>query len=140
MSSRQLLRHQADCHSWIEEERVGERKRVKSVLHAAIYGEGRGGTQEILELLQQQGLRLTEKTSEGYHGLHIAFQTGNIETIRFCQQETQWEDDPRVGSPLDMGIKYGRMTQDQLVKAAPPTAASLKSFIHHASECPWASF
>ncbi|CAJ1340752.1 unnamed protein product, partial [Effrenium voratum] len=130
-----LLEHRADIDSTVQEGCHSG----KSVLHVAVYGEGRGGRCSTLELLCQRGADLSKCTSDGLTSLHLAFQTGNVDTVRFVRSHVALEDitgsNASGYTPLEMGIKFGRMGQEQLVRAAAVNLSSLKTFIYHAAEC-----
>ncbi|CAE7254723.1 unnamed protein product [Symbiodinium sp. CCMP2592] len=121
-----------------------------SVLHTAVLKEGSGGGVDMIKLLCQRGADIARLTSSRHSCLHLAFQTGNCTTIREVQKQMKisgqdlndllsYEDDftstERVETPLELGIKLGRLHKEGLALLAPVHLSSLRVFIHHAPEC-----
>mmetsp|Transcript_11764 Transcript_11764/g.20833 ORF Transcript_11764/g.20833 Transcript_11764/m.20833 type:complete len:899 (-) Transcript_11764:46-2742(-) len=122
------------------------------VIQAAVFSEGRGGSKDMIDLLIFAGSSIASKNANGYTCMHLAFQTGNMETIsavrrharqsntlRFFTATDDSDDEEnsetKVKSPLCLGIEMGKMDKYQLASAASPRNACLKTFIHRAPEC-----
>ena len=99
----------------------------------------------MIGYLCSQGANIQSQNSLGLSCLHMAFSTGNVETIRAVQQALKghqgWrtEDDGglslRGETALEFGIRGGKCSVQTLAELAPITGSSLRSFIHHAPEC-----
>jgi len=135
-----LLSRRASVESWV---RRG-RQDYYDVLHAAVFAEGRGGTEDMINCLIHAGSNIRATNSDGQTCKHLAFRTGNLTTIEAVRQHefdtrSCWhtfasckeEDD----IPLRLGIQSGKMNKDQLARAASPKSNSLKTFMHLAPEC-----
>ncbi|CAE7582147.1 unnamed protein product [Symbiodinium natans] len=136
-----LLEKRADLHSMITK----DGRDHSDVMHAAVFRERRGGSGEMIGYLCSQGANIQSQNSLGLSCLHMAFSTGNVETIRAVQQALKghqgWrtEDDGglslRGETALEFGIRGGKCSVQTLAELAPITGSSLRSFIHHAPEC-----
>eukprot|EP00931_Biecheleriopsis_adriatica_P035920 TRINITY_DN20706_c0_g1_i1.p1 TRINITY_DN20706_c0_g1~~TRINITY_DN20706_c0_g1_i1.p1 ORF type:complete len:886 (+),score=170.32 TRINITY_DN20706_c0_g1_i1:54-2711(+) len=143
-----LLDQRASIESKVKR---GERDNY-DVVHAAVFAEGRGGSKEMIRYLcgSTIGASIMSKNANGVTCMHLAFQTGNMETIsavrshmkrtespcRFSDaQDVAWDDPKRKVTPLELGIDVGKMNKEQLAAAASPTSSCLKTFIHRAPEC-----
>ena len=128
----------------------GERQSLCNVIHAAVFSEGRGGSQEIIMNLSHMSADIWSENVNGIGCMHVAFQTGNLDTIRSVEKKmwtSQWMGDAEgvdfrcplrpLGEkfPLEFGIMFGKMDSQALAMAAPLTSASLRIFVHHAPEC-----
>ena len=122
------------------------------VIHAAVFKEGRGGSSDIITLLCSRGANIDSENANMPSSLHLAFQTGNMATIRAVRHarkmrslanenreleegEVDFDANARLATPLELGIQWGKMNKEALAEAAPPHISSLKVFIHRAPEC-----
>ena len=119
------------------------------VIHAAVFREGRGGCTDMINYLCSQCANIESVNANGHSCLHLAFQTGNVETIRVVQQAcrmghaVQNEQDAdvnfdwphRLQTPLERGIQFGKLSAQALAELAPINGSSLRTFIHYAPEC-----
>ncbi|CAE7844259.1 unnamed protein product [Symbiodinium microadriaticum] len=122
------------------------------VIHAAVFKEGRGGSSDIITLLCSRGANIDSANANMPSCLHLAFQTGNMATIRAVRHarkmrsladeireleegEVDFDSKEHKATPLELGIQWGKMNKEALAKAAPPHISSLKVFIHRAPEC-----
>ena len=141
-----LLNWHADINACM----YGRGKPESNVLHIAVFSEGRGGSEGIVMNLCHMSADIWSLTEYGIGCMHIAFKTGNLDTIRSVQKHMptlQWMDDAegvdfrcprrRYGDkfPLEFGIMLGKMDSQALAMAAPLTSASLRIFVHQAPEC-----
>lgn len=129
-----------------------------NVFGAAVFSEGRGCSDEIVMNLCHMSADIWSKTPNCIGCMQLAFQTGNLDTIRSVQKyrymsTSQWMGDDgdaegvdfrcplRLSSlssekfPLEFGIMFGKMDSQALAMAAPLTSASLRIFVHQAPEC-----
>ena len=117
-----------------------------NVLLSAVFSEGRGGSKEIVTSLSHMSADIWSKTGNGHGCMHIAFVTGNLDTIRSVEKSmstSPWMGDaedvdfrcPVRESPLEAGIMYRKMDSQALAMAAPLTSSSLRIFVHRAPEC-----
>ena len=121
-----------------------------NVLQAAVFSEGRGGSQEIIMKLCHMSADIWSENLNGTGCMQIAFQTGNLHTIRSVEKNmlaSQWMGDAegvdfrcplrlyREKFPLEFGIMFGKMDSQALAMAAPLTSTSLRIFVHQAPEC-----
>ena len=128
----------------------GDRESLCNVIHAAVFSEGRGGSQEIIMNLADMSADIWSERSNGTGCMHFAFQTGNLDTIRSVEKKmltSRWMGDAEGVDfrcplrpfeekfPLEFGIMFGKMDSQALAMAAPLTSASLRIFVHHAPEC-----
>ncbi|CAE8720068.1 unnamed protein product, partial [Polarella glacialis] len=111
------------------------------VLHAAMFAEGRGGSQDMISHLFEVKAEMS-KNLDGKYPLHVAFQTGNVPVITLLRTflaaaGVNDEDykDPKVALPLEMGISAGKMSEEQLSEAAELTTHTLSTFIHNCPQC-----
>jgi hypothetical protein len=119
------------------------------VLHAAVFAEGRGGDPELVRYLLTAKAKI-RPNANGRWPLHLAFQTGSMELISVFLDEAatadewgNWDSNPGPEiksqsldpSPLELGIEWGKMTEEQLANAAPLTPHSLHVFIEHEPRC-----
>ncbi|CAK9106743.1 unnamed protein product [Durusdinium trenchii] len=125
---------------------------------AAVYGEGMGGSREFIDYLCEEGGDIESKSFCNQSCLHVAFETGNEQTISAVRshiwekqlQRTQELPEQEAAealeavevaitatgaTPLEVGIEGCRMKKDALARAAAPTIGSMKVFIHKAPEC-----
>eukprot|EP00930_Biecheleria_cincta_P068184 TRINITY_DN5537_c0_g5_i1.p1 TRINITY_DN5537_c0_g5~~TRINITY_DN5537_c0_g5_i1.p1 ORF type:complete len:910 (+),score=129.48 TRINITY_DN5537_c0_g5_i1:116-2845(+) len=118
------------------------------VLQAAVFSEGRGGTDDMIDFLIHAGANICSTNANGLTCMHLAFQTGNTETIgavqahaaksatlHFGAGEPSPNSNLKSKTPLELGIEMGKMNRQQLASVASPTSENLKSFIHFAPEC-----
>lgn len=112
----------------------------------------------MIEMLcSERGADISRTNANGDTGLHLAFSTGNEETIRAVYdlmksnkcEKGYWVfpgDKLRDESPLEIGIISGMMNRESLARMAhctmtqcssvsPCYIASLKLFINRAPEC-----
>ena len=121
-----------------------------NVLQAAVFSEGRGGSEEIVMNLCHMSADIWSKNLNGFGCMHVAFQAGNLGTIGSVQKimsASQWMGDAegtdfrcplrtmREWFPLEVGIGFRKMDSQALAMAAPLTSASLRIFVHKAPEC-----
>ncbi|CAK9033671.1 ANK_REP_REGION domain-containing protein [Durusdinium trenchii] len=119
-----------------------------NVIHVAVWKEGRGGDKDMISFLCARGSDIASTRADGGSCLHVAFMTGNEATIRAVQDQMEEDgcntheflyDDSssaeRTETPLELGIKAGKLSQEALAALAPPHLSSLRVFIHHAPEC-----
>ena len=124
-----------------------------NVFQAAVFSEGKGGSEEIVMNLSHMSADIRSRCLNGIGCMQIAFQTGNLDTIRSVEKimsTSQWmgiDGDAegvdfrcplrRSGEkfPLEFGIMFGKMDSQALAMAAPLTSASLRIFVHQAPEC-----
>lgn len=108
------------------------------VLHAAVFAGGQGGCPEIVRYLLSMNAPLTSNL-DGHYPMHKAFQTGAtdlIDLLRAARDRRGCEDEQTlILTPLEMGIKFGRMNEAQLALVAPATPESLEIFIRHEPRC-----
>lgn len=111
------------------------------VLHAAMFAEGRGGSPEMIEYLFAAKAEMT-MNQDKKHPLHIAFQTGNVPAINLVRKymivmgmTDEHYRHPDVPLPLELGIRNGNMSEQELSDAAEPSAQSLKMFIDECPQC-----
>ncbi|CAJ1345665.1 unnamed protein product [Effrenium voratum] len=122
------------------------------VFHAAVFKEGRGGDSGMIRFLCAMNADPNGTNLNGLTSLHVAFQTGNEDTIRAVQveakrlapqaeesdtdveKEVDFDDHKREETPLEVGIRWGKMNKESLSRAAPLHIGSLKVFIHRAPE------
>jgi hypothetical protein len=110
------------------------------VLHAAVFAEGRGGDPRLVRHLLAVNAQINPNAN-GHWPLHMSFQTGSMELISLFQEEADRRDglgfEMKSGtpSPLELGVEWGKMTEEQLANAAPLTAHSLHVFIEHEPRC-----
>lgn len=101
------------------------------VLHAAVFAEGRGGSPEVVQALFDLGANQGPNRNEKWP-LHLAFQTGAAEVIEQLRAKMQKDGltdeviETFGETPLEVGLKFGRLSDVQLAKAAAMTPASLK--------------
>jgi len=138
-----LLEHNASVDSMVM--RDGEEN--YDVIQAAVFKEGRGGSADMITFLCQRGSNVDSKNANGQSCMHLAFQTGNMETIRAVRHARTFSVDltdeenfdvdnkDRKPTPLELGIEFGKMNKEDLARAAPADISSLKVFIHRAPEC-----
>ena len=142
-----------NCHADINACMYSGRESLCNVIHAAVFSEGRGGSQEIIMNLSHMSADIWSKNLNGIGCMQIAFQTGNLDTIRSVEKNmstSQWMGDDgdaegvdfrcplRLSSekfPLEFRIMFGKMDSQALAMAAPLTSASLRIFVHQAPEC-----
>ena len=111
------------------------------VLHAACFAEGRGGSLEMISYLFEARAELT-RNQDGRYPIHLAWTAGNVSTINilrtFMNQRNITEQDlkeEKVPKPLQLGIRGGKMSQQDLVDAAEVTNLSMKIFIDESPSC-----
>lgn len=142
-----LLNCHADINAWV----YRNEQPNYNVLQAAVFSEGRGGSEEIVMNLCHMSADISSKFAlNGIGCMHVAFQTGNLDTIRSVEKNmstSRWMGDaegvdfrcPLRGFgekfPLEHGIMFGKMDSQALAMAAPLTSASLRIFVHQAPEC-----
>jgi len=109
------------------------------VLHAAIFGEGVGGSEDVVEMLLDNKAQMSYN-ADNLSPLHIAFKTGKVELIRKLQahmheyardiyNEIHDEKRATVAVPLEYGVTSGALSVSELAKLAPRTATSLSVFL-----------
>eukprot|EP00928_Gymnodinium_smaydae_P063674 TRINITY_DN47184_c0_g1_i1.p1 TRINITY_DN47184_c0_g1~~TRINITY_DN47184_c0_g1_i1.p1 ORF type:complete len:794 (+),score=140.42 TRINITY_DN47184_c0_g1_i1:150-2531(+) len=113
------------------------------VLHASIFAEGRGGTEEMVSALLEMKAPLA-KNLNGEYPLHKAFQTGKVSLICLLRDERERrglpdledvEPDHSVPTPLELGVNMGKMTEDELAEVAPLLPQALHVFSNHEPRC-----
>ncbi|CAL1146119.1 unnamed protein product [Cladocopium goreaui] len=111
------------------------------VLHAAMFAEGRGGTLEMISYLFEARAELT-RNQDGRWPIHVAFLTGNVPAINllrtFMRQQNITDGDykeERVPKPLQLGIRGGKMSEQELSDAAEITNLSMQIFIDESPSC-----
>eukprot|EP00435_Cladocopium_sp_Y103_P001528 s1268_g1.t1 len=126
-------------------------KTLYNVLDAAVYGEGFGGQPRMIDFLCQRKADIMSVNHQNWTLLHVAFQTGNLETIECVQnavlqrptsflgvlgfQNVDFHTDQRMPTPLEIGIKCCKMNTRDLAESAEPSMLSFRTFIHRAPEC-----
>lgn len=111
------------------------------VLHAATYGEGHGGSLEMVKYLILEADASFKPNLDQKWALHLAYQTGKPEIIRFLHEKMsetgvlEHLHKENKDTPLEVGISFGRLTKQQLAEAAPMTPDSLTTFIMHEPSC-----
>ena len=140
-----LLEWHASIDSMVQRDDVDH----YDVIHAAVFREGRGGCTDIINYLCSQGADINSVNADGHSCLHLAFRTGNVETIRAVQQagrmghavqseqdaDVNFESPSRLQTPLEFGIQFGKLSTQALAELAPINGSSLRTFIHQAPEC-----
>ena len=150
-----LLKCHADINACVYR---GDEPRY-NVLHAAVFKEGTGGSKETVMNLSHMSADIWSVIFNGTGCMHLAFQTGNLDTISSVEYkmlkslgvgdagDVNFRRSLLMGdagdvdircpleSPLEVGIRYGKMDSQALAMAAPLTSASLRIFVHHAPEC-----
>uniref|UniRef100_A0A7R9ZVJ9 Ion transport domain-containing protein n=1 Tax=Pyrodinium bahamense TaxID=73915 RepID=A0A7R9ZVJ9_9DINO len=119
-----------------------DHKKHYDVLHAAVFAEGKGGTERMLRMLLDAGAAM-KCNGDKRSALHLAFQTGKVELITTLRAEMavqgvleEAEDiSGDVPSPLMMGIELRKLSEEQLSQVAGLTPQSLLTFIHHEPAC-----
>jgi len=143
-----------DRRASVESKVCRDEKDNYDVIQAAVFKEGRGGSNDIITFLCSRGANIDSENANGYSCLHLAFQTGNMATIRAVRHarkmrslddadencepeggEVDFDAKEHKATPLELGIQWGKMNKEALAKAAPPHISSLKVFIHRAPEC-----
>eukprot|EP00439_Symbiodinium_sp_Y106_P036990 s4334_g4.t1 len=146
-----------DRRARVESKVCRDEKDNYDVIQAAVFKEGRGGSNDIITFLCSRGANIDSENANGYSCLHLAFQTGNMATIRAVRHarkmrrmrslddadencepeegEVDFDAKEHKATPLELGIQWGKMNKEALAKAAPPHISSLKVFIHRAPEC-----
>mmetsp|Transcript_143608 Transcript_143608/g.357925 ORF Transcript_143608/g.357925 Transcript_143608/m.357925 type:complete len:817 (-) Transcript_143608:132-2582(-) len=119
------------------------------VLHAAVFGEGRGGDANMVRLLLDANAEIT-RNLDGRWPLHVAYTTGQEDMILLFQEEMQNRglsefDETDVSiitvgsrpvpSPLQLGIQERKLTGEQLGKLAPCKLESALVFIRYDPRC-----
>ncbi|CAJ1440773.1 unnamed protein product, partial [Effrenium voratum] len=112
------------------------------VLHAAVYAEGKGGSTAMVGYLLHVKANPNLPNQDGRTALHLAYQTGNVPLIhRLHEAIDDWgtfEDAIVEGGhplPLEIGIHFDKMSEDELSESARLTARSLQIFIDHLPHC-----
>jgi len=132
---KRLVRHGAKCDAVV----TRDLKPHYDVLHAAVWSEGYGGSEEMVTYLLSARAEMT-RNMDGHTVLHKAFQTGKIPLIHLIRREmqarhpaealaTEEEVDGHLATPLQLGIRQGRLSEEQLSQLALGTAVSLHIFI-----------
>ena len=109
-----------------------------NVLHTAVFSDGRGCPRGVVMNLTRMSADIWSQTGYVTGCMHLAFQTGNLDTIRSVEEIMSKSDfqRPLPGPlPLEVGIRHGKMDSQALAMAAPLTSASLRIFLHQAPEC-----
>lgn len=112
------------------------------VLHAAVFAEGRGGFEDIVEFLLEAEADILSRNLEGRSALHLAFQAGSVPLVKLFRRrlsalgidDTHFQAE-NVPLPLALGISQGIMAEEELVESAELTSTSLRTFIHDCPQC-----
>mmetsp|Transcript_61097 Transcript_61097/g.137976 ORF Transcript_61097/g.137976 Transcript_61097/m.137976 type:complete len:883 (-) Transcript_61097:18-2666(-) len=123
------------------------------VLHAAAFAEGRGGKPGIIKYLLESGAELTPNQEKRYP-LHIAFLTGAREVIHVLRAHREENGLPHIEEgedsedaaanqgdnemPLELGIKSGSMSEEELAEVALLVPHTLATFLRadpHCAKC-----
>eukprot|EP00435_Cladocopium_sp_Y103_P057229 s1084_g19.t1 len=123
---RLLIERMADLNSQV----TRDNQTNYGVLQAAIFRGGSGGSRQMIEMLcSERGADISRTNANGDTGLHLAFSTGNEETIlavydlmksNKCEKGS-WVfegDRLRDESPLEIGIRSGMMNRESLARMA----------------------
>lgn len=112
-----------------------------NVMHAAVFAEGMGGKPEVVQYLIEAKVPLTPNLDRRWP-LHLAFQTGALALIPMIRQEMAKEslledalNEQGVPLPLELGIKTGRMSEEELAIAAQMSPLSLQVFMKMEPRC-----
>eukprot|EP00439_Symbiodinium_sp_Y106_P009758 s5316_g1.t1 len=115
------------------------------VIQAAVLKEGCGGSGDIIDFLCSRRADICSKHANGLTCLHLAFQTGNLQTIQAVRRHLLDQDEfsemedftstDRPKTPLEYGIQWGKMSRRALADAAALTFGSFKVFLFLAPEC-----
>lgn len=109
-----------------------------NVLHAAVFAEGRGGDTSMVRYLLSNKASNAPNANEQWP-IHVAFQTGSMEIINLLTNSMQEQGFAHVyeskDTPLAIGIRFGKMSEEQLARAAPLTPHSLKFFSESEPGC-----
>mmetsp|Transcript_20841 Transcript_20841/g.65954 ORF Transcript_20841/g.65954 Transcript_20841/m.65954 type:complete len:850 (+) Transcript_20841:95-2644(+) len=132
-----LLARGASLHSCVT--RNG--KDHYDVMHAAVFAEARSDNVPMVEYLLEKRAPI-DANSDGRWPLHIAFQVGSVDMIQLLRSEMRkqgMDEESQIGegcpSPLLLGIQMGKMTTEELAKAAARAPLSLHTFISHEPRC-----
>ena len=146
------------CGASLESTLHRDGKRLYNVLDAAVYGEGFGGRDSTIDFLVSSKADIMSQNHQKRTPLHVAFQTGNQQTIWAVQkavhdhktalqelgawhaeepadQEVDFHSDQGMPTPLEIGIMCCKMDTQALAQSAEPTMLSFRTFIHRAPEC-----
>mmetsp|Transcript_45712 Transcript_45712/g.118242 ORF Transcript_45712/g.118242 Transcript_45712/m.118242 type:complete len:302 (-) Transcript_45712:270-1175(-) len=100
-----------------------------NVLHAAIFGEGRGGSEHVVEMLLRMGAQMTTN-AEKLSPLHIAFQTGKVSLIHMMQNHMMSHTSDlyqQIHLGWTLGERAGEVgAEDSYVTHRLPEAAALR--------------
>jgi len=116
------------------------------VLHAAVFGQGRGGSADLVKLLLEKRAPFTLNANK-HTALHVAFLTGRPDLIKIVRHaaieqgnvDMGEDDDPCESqescTPLELGIASGKMTVESLAQSAPMSPVSLHVFTRVGTDC-----
>ncbi|CAK9072258.1 unnamed protein product [Durusdinium trenchii] len=122
-----LMQHGAQLDSQVTRQNSNN----YGVLQAAIFRGGSGGSREMITMLCEHGADISRTNANGDTSLHLAFSTGNEETIQAVhelmkkrkEQNGYWvhPDDAegiRPETPLEIGFRSGMMNRESLARMA----------------------
>lgn len=110
-----------------------------TVLHAAIFAEGRGASMNMVQYLLEAKCQLAPN-NRGDDPIDLAWRTGNIDMIKLMTEETRKRGLPINGEKkgaarLKDGIKSGKLKGSDLVANAELSSQSIQVFVQQAPDC-----